>query len=64
MEWTSEPPTEPGWYWCRRTDNGIKGILELGLFPVRRDGSGDKPVTEEKNRQWAGPIPEPVEMEM
>jgi len=45
-KWTSEPPTEPGWYWCRTgcsmprprevlLDNHLLYLVLAGSDPVR-----------------------------
>ena len=49
-QWTTEPPTEPGWYWQRRDKEDTP-------LPVRVEDISDLPA----NAQWAGPIPEPQE---
>lgn len=50
LQWTSEPPTEPGWYWQRRDKEDTP-------LPVRVENVGDCPTA----AQWAGPIHEPLE---
>lgn len=51
LEWTDEPPKVPGWYWCR--DESTKENARI-IFPnIRR--------TKWRDKQWAGPIPEPRE---
>lgn len=32
MDWTLNPPTEPGYYWCRSTD--LKKLKQEGSFIV------------------------------
>ena len=50
LQWTTETPTEPGWYWHRRAKEDTP-------LPVRVENVGDcRP-----GYQWAGPIPEPQE---
>jgi len=67
LEWTDEPPEEPGWYWCRRVVDGVKGasfvqqVYELdGVLEVM-EGKSYSDVDELTCRRWAGPIPEPDE---
>jgi hypothetical protein len=74
MKWTTDKPTEPGFYFMRRVDiNGMPyGIAQVRSFPF---GSGDIYIEvyvsdhwqslNEFNRdvrcEWAGPIPMPEE---
>lgn len=51
LEWTDEPPKVPGWYWCR--DENDKENARI-IFPNIRK-------TKWRDKQWAGPIPEPKE---
>lgn len=58
MTWTTERPTEPGWYWWRGHPdyNGKIGYLtdsKVIIFPV---GSGH---IDEMGGEWAGPIQKP-----
>lgn len=50
LRWTTETPTEPGWYWQRRDKEDTP-------LPVRVENVGDCPTA----AQWAGPIHEPLE---
>lgn len=51
LEWTNELPSVTGWYWCR--DENDKENARI-IFPnIRR--------TKWRDKQWAGPIPEPRE---
>lgn len=74
MKWTSERPTESGWYWVRF--DGKAGIKEqwIWFLEERSDGlwcvlngfdeSEARPLAtgkhEERNAEWC-PIPEPEE---
>lgn len=51
LTWTDEPPKVPGWYWCR--DENDKENARI-IFPNIRK-------TKWRDKQWAGPIPEPRE---
>ena len=51
LAWTDEPPKMPGWYWCR--DENDKENARI-IFPNIRK-------TKWRDKQWAGPIPEPKE---
>ena len=65
MKWTTETPTEPGWYWVRSPRS------PMGIVLVVPFGSGlavDSPmfVPEyvcdcDDGTEWAGPIPAPKE---
>ena len=69
LRWTSETPTEPGWYWYRRTDGGGRSVVML--YNAYLDGRmcvyryPEKPVPAKNfcngDVEWAGPIPEPQE---
>lgn len=62
LAWTSEPPTEPGWYWHRFEDLGEEVVLvervstgelwQLSVYGMR------KPLAE-KAGEWAGPLVAP-----
>lgn len=72
LKWTSEPPTEPGFYfvkWPRASmrvveitnklcDNGSHMELFANGYGVHCSVSYF-----DRRTQWAGPIPEPVEPE-
>lgn len=34
-QWTTEPPTEPGWYWAGRSnpDDSAVFVIEIRLYP-------------------------------
>lgn len=51
LEWTTEPPKVPGWYWFR--NGGAKPVILSITLPVRWKVEPDD--------EWAGPIPEPRE---
>ena len=51
LAWTDEPPKVPGWCWCR--DENDKENARI-IFPNIRK-------TKWRDKQWAGPIPEPKE---
>lgn len=51
LAWADEPPKVPGWYWCR--DENDKENARI-IFPNIRK-------TKWRDKQWAGPIPEPKE---
>ena len=66
LRWTTEPPTEPGWYFSRV--NSIVNVVLLGGSPEGLcvlDGEKLCPINgfSHSNRrvEWAGPIPEPTE---
>ena len=51
LEWSSEPPSEPGFYWWELC--GQRGV-DLIQDPEKR-------VVRDYRAKWAGPIPEPKE---
>lgn len=57
LEWTTEPPKVPGWYWfkddlfCKK--GGIMRITDVWIGEIKK--------TSGPHDQWAGPIPEPRE---
>ena len=61
MKWTKEPPTEPGWYWCKDAlDTEIVNIdyfqsTGLCVF-IKRDYEA---YALPRDAEWAGPIPMP-----
>lgn len=68
MKWTKEKPTKPGWYWFRsETEYGTcTTVLEIrnvqgGLVVV--ETIAIYPLEEFREGEWAGPIPEPEEVE-
>ena len=69
MEWTTEKPRNPGWYW-RYVPNYQDVILEVirGREKNRKrlyvvgPGYSDE-LDSFRGGEWAGPIPEPTECE-
>lgn len=72
-EWRKEPPTEPGWYWCRHTGgeftvvvqvtrDAVDGSLLIGWFPKTRQREAAVLVLAENEWcEWSGPIEPPAE---
>lgn len=69
LQWSCEPPTEPGWYWWRdsassstlfvvRIARGISGLVLMALI-----GSSQTVIASEQKGQWAGPLVPPGEAE-
>ena len=65
--WTKKIPTEEGWYWKRKT--GMYAVNfgeELGITYIR-NYAGKLCIMNweipKENVEWAGPIPEPVDLE-
>ena len=78
MQWTSKPPTKPGWYFYQRTDGDFPirvGYVFRARLPVfgmcvslyypkaEEDVIGTYLQDLTTPHRWAGPIPEPVEPE-
>lgn len=67
LTWTSETPTEPGWYWARNKGSVSmyrKQVLEIvcwddGVLVLMLDCGKRIPIAD--NLMWAGPIPVPEE---
>lgn len=75
MNWTTQPPTSPGWYWLRgpQANNGngeathgeiivdvhISGRERSDKLGFRYQDSGWFEVDEMQDAQWAGPLPLP-----
>lgn len=61
--WRSEPPNEPGWYWCRSNRESASGRSEP--VEVYQDGSALLSRTlypmDFRAFDWAGPLPPPQE---
>jgi hypothetical protein len=69
LKWSKELPTKSGYYWSRYGDEG-DGVIHLVItgseeypHPYILEQGTIKPLyaTETSRRQWAGPIPHPVE---
>jgi hypothetical protein len=52
LVWTTDTPTEPGWYWVKWSGGGTT-IRHLNVFEIKREGH--------TMSHFAGPIPEPQE---
>lgn len=74
MTWTNEPPTVPGWYWCRnygdRPREIWEGVVRIDQTPNGLSVSWMMSPTEANRMlvcdtadycQWSGPIPLPQE---
>ena len=64
LKWTSEPPTQEGWYFMRQ--GGQMTVCRIVLYCdglVAMFGAMRQSVEFMKKigTQWAGPIPEPVD---
>lgn len=58
LHWTTEPPNVAGWYWLRCTADDDFPIIR---HVTQRDA--DEGFAVLSNREWAGPIPAPLEPE-
>jgi len=70
-DWTTKPPTEPGWYWSQWPEYDVHRFVELvvpdktsasGLVVVRVDGS-EALIEQDYIEWWPIPIPEPPRKE-
>ena len=58
MTWTNQPPTVPGWYWCKfaKATNAGAAVFKVGYRLQCKVPKKRFPYC-----VWAGPIPEPDE---
>ena len=68
LQWTSEPPTEPGWYWYRLNERDNISITYVDVYgtvityyPNLCPDGWSRQNLKNIHGQWAGPIPEPME---
>jgi len=67
MRWTTERPTKPGWYWWRANAESFESphlidrVGDIHGGDVLYCATCDDDHMEERDGQWAGPIPEPEE---
>jgi hypothetical protein len=65
--WTTTRPTQPGWYWYRRSGSSVALLIHHGLAwdQIVKLLGVDEPVTfvTEKlvSGQWAGPLEPPTQ---
>ena len=50
LEWTTEPPKVPGWYWYRHKPSRTIAMINVDVEPIEYESLPG---------QWVGPIPEP-----
>lgn len=61
LTWTSQAPTEPGWYWCKQPNRKRGHIVHvLKINRLSCDCAGDEWRTLNAYH-WSGPLPEPQE---
>lgn len=69
MNWTTQKPTAPGWYWMRNITG--RCVVWIGEAWVAKDKpyklvvdapNGNFDLDKISKHQWAGPIPEPEEV--
>jgi hypothetical protein len=67
LEWSSDPPSEPGWYWERRNKSwDCISVIEVsegrdGILEADRSMSFEDILRNKYPIEWAGPIPLPGE---
>ena len=68
MNWTTDKPTKPGWYWYKGEDHDIEyhadGIAIVEVIKeedwlVCRHSNSDNEWIEDSQAQWAGPLEMP-----
>lgn len=60
LVWTTEPPKQPGYYWCRYKGSD-KSTWSPTYIPACADHTKYTISFKSKDVEWAGPIPEPKE---
>lgn len=65
MKWTTERPTKPGWYWWRRIVPGWDAYKRPRCINVAPGPEGVylQQWSIAEGAEWAGPIPEPEEVD-
>lgn len=65
LEWTTEPPTVPGWYWQRVAGNERSCTMAWITIEDKKlrceSVWGNRQLTRFKGFEWGGPIPRPEE---
>jgi hypothetical protein len=67
MNWTTDKPTKPGWYWYRRSGSSEALLVHHGFAcdQIVELPGVDEPVTFRTenidNGQWAGPLEPPAQ---
>lgn len=64
MDWTTEKPTEPGYYWAMLPTNKWGEVVRVfndwsGKYLLVRSSNGTEPLHRYGEILWAGPIPMP-----
>ena len=68
MKWTTDKPTEPGWYWIDDGDGWDFSVVKVSLnykqdlfvSSIYNEDNEAVPINEfDYVTRWAGPIPEP-----
>jgi len=66
MRWTSDKPTEPGWYWKRQIRYKFPRIVMIEVKRFKTSPKSlyiyaAKEISRVVGAEWAGPIPKPEE---
>ncbi len=59
MKWTTDKPTEPGWYWVRDGQQIEMVDLELDSGTLVVYAVDDDHHTVDEYSHWFGPLPQP-----
>jgi len=67
MNWTTDKPTKPGWYWYKKEDHdmfhadgiAIVEVIKEEDWLVCRHSNSDNEWIEDSQAQWAGPLETP-----
>lgn len=60
LQWSTVPPTEPGWYWVKVKKTRTPMYLSICSWDYLQTWL--RCVSRTEMLAWAGPIPEPKEM--
>lgn len=65
MRWERKVPTEPGWYWRRKSgmNEGVPSIVDVDVDYMGRIAFANTTLTREdaKGYEWSGPVAVPLE---
>lgn len=60
LTWTTEKPTQPGWYWWRNNSHFDPDILKVDVLGDRFVIDTDLDVLDTPPGEWTGPLEPPT----
>ena len=65
QQWTTTPPTEPGWYWCMLRDIDTSIVIYVSNAsdepePMVTYHEGEEVLELDEMTHWLGPLPAPL----